>query len=122
MENPQHYECDTPDCCYWSEDGCTKGTAITIQEHHCVDYEEQPKPGSLTVTIEVQGGLVANVYASPDLPEIRIELLDMDNAAAASPANLRWAERMLAATAAAHNVGVSGAAQIRSDAQGTLVE
>lgn len=62
MENPQHYECDTPDCCYWSEDGCTKGTAITIQEHHCVDYEEQPKPGSLTVTIEVQGGLVANVY------------------------------------------------------------
>ena len=89
MENPQHFECDTPDCCYWSEDGCTKGTAITIQEHHCVDYEEQPKPGSLTVTIEVQGGLVANVYASPDLPEIRIELLDMDNAAAASPANLR---------------------------------
>lgn len=79
------------------------GTAITIQEHHCVDYEEQPKPGSLTVTIEVQGGLVSNVYASPDLPEIRIELLDMDNAAAASPANLRWAERMLAATAAAHN-------------------
>ena len=58
MENPQHFECDTPDCCYWSEDGCTKGTAITIQEHHCVDYEEQPKPGSLTVTIEVQGGLV----------------------------------------------------------------
>lgn len=51
MENPQHFECDTPDCCYWSEDGCTKGTAITIQEHHCVDYEEQPKPGSLTVTI-----------------------------------------------------------------------
>lgn len=49
MENPQHFECDTPDCCYWSEDGCTKGTAITIQEHHCVDYEEQPKPGSLTV-------------------------------------------------------------------------
>ena len=44
-----------------------------------------------------------DVYASPDLPEIRIELLDMDNAAAASPANLRWAERMLAATAAAHN-------------------
>ncbi len=42
-------------------------------------------------------------YASPDLPEIRIELLDMDNAAAASPANLRWAERMLAATAGAHN-------------------
>ena len=103
MENPQHFECDTPDCCYWSEDGCTKGTAITIQEHHCVDYEEQPKPGSLTVTIEVQGGLVANVYASPDLSEIRIELLDIDNAAAASPANLRWAERMLAATAAAHN-------------------
>lgn len=64
MENPQHFECDTPDCCYWSEVGCTKGTAITIQEHHCVDYEEQPKPGSLTVTIEVQGGLVANVYAS----------------------------------------------------------
>ena len=53
MENPQHFECDTPDCCYWSEDGCTKGTAITIQEHHCVDYEEQPKPESLTVTIEV---------------------------------------------------------------------
>ena len=18
MENPQHFECDTPDCCYWS--------------------------------------------------------------------------------------------------------
>lgn len=98
MENPQHYECDTPDCCYWSEDGCTKGTAITIQEHHCVDYEEQPKPGSLTVTIEVQGGLVANVYASPDLPEIRIELLDMDNAAAASPP-ISGGGRMLAATA-----------------------
>ncbi len=49
-------------------DGCTKGTAITIQEHHCVDYEEQPKPGSLTVTIEVQGGLVANVLCQPGSP------------------------------------------------------
>jgi len=31
------------------------------------------------VTIEVSGGVVQNVYASPDLPDIGVELIDFDN-------------------------------------------
>ena len=40
--NAQHFECDTPDCMFWDEeDGCIKGTSISIQEHCCVDYEQK---------------------------------------------------------------------------------
>ena len=42
-------------------------------------YEERIILPAATVTIEVSGGLVQNVYASPDLPEIHVELLDFDN-------------------------------------------
>lgn len=34
------FVCDTEDCIYWKDGVCTKETAITIQEHHCVDYEK----------------------------------------------------------------------------------
>ena len=78
MSQPQHLECDTPDCIHWKDGECAKETSVTIQEHHCVDYEERIIPPAAAVTIEVSGGLVQNVYASPDLPEIHIELIDMD--------------------------------------------
>lgn len=35
------YNCDTPDCNFWSEDGCTKAGPIAIQEHSCVGYEKK---------------------------------------------------------------------------------
>lgn len=63
MDIPQHVECDTPDCIHWKDGGCAKETSVTIQEHHCVDYEERIILPAATVTIEVSGGLVQNVYA-----------------------------------------------------------
>lgn len=36
MENPQHFECDTPDCCYWSEDGCTKRFLLYFAGCHII--------------------------------------------------------------------------------------
>lgn len=78
MDNPQQLECDTPDCIHW-KGGCAKETAVLIQEHHCADYEERITLPSATVTIEVSGGVVQNVYASPELPDISVELVDFDN-------------------------------------------
>ena len=69
MSQPQHLECDTPDCIHWKDGECIKETSVTIQEHHCVDYEQHVELPTATVTIEVSGGVVQNVYASPDLPD-----------------------------------------------------
>lgn len=35
------FVCDTEDCIYWADGVCCKGTSVKIEEHHCVDYEEQ---------------------------------------------------------------------------------
>lgn len=102
MDMPQHVECDTPDCIYWKDGACTKETLVTIQEHHCVDYEESITLPTNTVTIEVSGGLVQNVYASPDLPEVRVELLDFDNLQAESEEALAHGERLLKLIEQAH--------------------
>ena len=79
MSQPQHLECDTPDCIHWKDGECIKETSVTIQEHHCVDYEQHVELPTATVTIEVSGGVVQNVYASPDLLDISVELIDFDN-------------------------------------------
>ena len=40
---PRDFVCDTEECIYYSvvEEDCVKGTAITIQEGCCCDYEER---------------------------------------------------------------------------------
>lgn len=40
---PKDFMCDTEDCIYYStvEEDCIKGTAITIQDGCCCDYEER---------------------------------------------------------------------------------
>ncbi len=102
MDIPQHVECDTPDCIHWKDGGCAKETSVTIQEHHCVDYEERIILPAATVTIEVSGGLVQNVYASPDLPEIHVELLDFDNLKEESAKTLERGEQLLKLAEQAH--------------------
>lgn len=79
MELQKHFECDTPDCIHWKHGECAKAPLVTIQEHHCIDFEERLVLPEGTVTIEVSGGVVQNVYASPDLPAISVELIDFDN-------------------------------------------
>ena len=69
MEQQQHFECDTPDCIHWKDGECTKGTPVTIQEHHCTDFEEAIVLPESTVTIEVRGGVVQNVYPGCFTPE-----------------------------------------------------
>ena len=95
MDIPQHVECDTPDCIHWKDGVCAKESSVTIQEHHCVDYEERIVPPTATVTIEVRGGVVQNAYASPDLPKVCVELLDFDNLQAESEEALNHGERLL---------------------------
>ncbi len=102
MSQPQHLECDTPDCIHWKNGACIKGTSVTIQEHHCVDYEERIILPTATVTIEVSGGLVQNVYASPDLPDIHVELIDADNLDAESEEEQRNGQQLLDKIAQAH--------------------
>ena len=103
MDNPQQLECDTPDCIHWREGSCAKETAVLIQEHHCADYEERITLPSDTVTIEVSGGVVQNVYASPDLPEIRVELIDFDNLQEESEAVEAHSRKLLSMIAQNHN-------------------
>ena len=79
MENAQEFECDTPDCAYWKDGACTLPASVTIQEHHCTNYEERIDLSTGTVTIEVSGGMVQNVYASPDLPQINVDVIDRDS-------------------------------------------
>lgn len=55
-----------------------------------------------TVTIEVVGGVVQNVYASPDLPPISVNLLDFDNLHDATEAEYAEAEREMKAIASQH--------------------
>lgn len=102
MDMPQHVECDTPDCIHWKDGACAKETLVTIQEHHCVDYEERITLPTTTVTIEVRDGVVQNVYASPDLPQVFIELLDFDNLQAESEEALDHGERRLKLIEQAH--------------------
>ena len=102
MDIPQHLECDTPDCIYWKDGACVKGTSVTIQEHRCVDYEERIVLSPATVTIECSGGVVQNVYASPDLPPISVDLIDFDNLRDASEEELLHSQQQLKAVAEAH--------------------
>ncbi len=102
MSQPQHLECDTPDCIHWKDGECAKETSVTIQEHHCVDYEERIDLPTATVTIEVSGGVVQNVYASPDLPEISVELIDFDNLREESEAVETHSRKLLSMIAQNH--------------------
>lgn len=102
MSQPQHLECDTPDCIYWKDGECAKETPVTIQEHHCVDYEERMELPVATVTVEVSGGVVQNVYASPDLPEISVELIDFDNLREESEAVETHSRKLLSMIAQNH--------------------
>ena len=54
-----------------------KGSSVTIQEHHCVDYEQRP---SQSIAIVVEGGTLQAVYGSLALTGLDVELLDLDNA------------------------------------------
>lgn len=102
MRQPQHLECDTPDCIHWKDGECAKETSVTIQEHHCVDYEERMELPAATVTIEVSGGVVQNVYASPDLPEVSVELIDFDNLQEESEAAETHSRKLLSMIAQNH--------------------
>ena len=102
LSQPQHLECDTPDCIHWKDGECAKETSVTIQEHHCVDYEERMELPAATVTIEVSGGVVQNVYASPDLPEISVELIDFDNLREESEAAETHSRKLLSMIAQNH--------------------
>jgi len=102
LSQPQHLECDTPDCIHWKDGECAKETSVTIQEHHCVDYEERMELPAATVTIEVSGGVVQNVYASPDLPEISVELIDFDNLREESEAVETHSRKLLSMIAQNH--------------------
>lgn len=103
LDIPQHVECDTPDCIHWKDGACAKESSVTIQEHHCVDYEERIALPAATVTIEVRDGVVQNVYASPDLPEVRVELLDFDNLKAETEEALKHGEQLLNLIEQSHN-------------------
>lgn len=103
MDRPQHFECDTPDCVHWEDGECTKETSVTIQEHRCVDFEEHIEPPSAaTVTIEISGGVLQNVYASPDLPDINVELIDFDVLRNALETDRSRAQRILEETKEHH--------------------
>ncbi len=67
-----------------------------------MDYEERIILPAATVTIEVSGGLVQNVYASLDLPEIHVELLDFDNLKEESAKALERGEQLLKLAEQAH--------------------
>lgn len=103
MEQRNYFECDTPDCIHWKEGTCAKATPVTIQEHHCTDFEERIILSAGTVTIEVSGGVVQNVYASPDLPAISVELIDFDNLHDNPEEDLARAEQLLQLTKENHN-------------------
>lgn len=102
MDSPQHFECDTPDCAFWKDGECTKETSVTIQEHHCVDFKERITLAAATVTIEVKDGMVLNAYASPDLSEINIELIDFDNLKDADEEEQAYAQQVLDMTRIHH--------------------
>lgn len=61
------------------------------------------KPQPSTVTIEVSGGVVQNVYASKNLPPISVELIDFDNLCDAPDAEFMSAKRLLEDTDKEHN-------------------
>ena len=74
--NRQEFECDTSDCRFWDEeDGCTQRASITIQEHCCCDFEKRPTD---KVVIEVNGGMVQNVYTTLST-DVEVEILDSDD-------------------------------------------
>ena len=54
------------------------------------------------MTIECSGGVVQNVYASPDLPPISVDLIDFDNLRDASEEELLHSQQQLKAVAEAH--------------------
>jgi len=77
--NRHEFECDTPECRFWDEEnGCTKQTSVTIQEHCCCDFEEKPHD---KIFIVVSGGAVQCVFTTLEA-DVRAELIDLDNAAA----------------------------------------
>lgn len=40
MSKSTDFCCDTDDCFYWKSGVCTYPGTISIQEHHCIDYEK----------------------------------------------------------------------------------
>ncbi|MPM29318.1 hypothetical protein SDC9_75858 [bioreactor metagenome] len=99
MLHPQQLECDTPDCAHWCAEGCALPGSVTIQEHHCVDYEEKP---AITVSIEVSGGVVQSVYVNPDAPAIAVTLFDLGNATEENDEECARIESELARVAKTH--------------------
>ena len=75
MEHLRHFECDTPDCIHCQEGTCGYQGPLALQEHRCTNFERRM---SQTVIIVVERGLVSSVYASPDLKDAYLEILDMD--------------------------------------------
>lgn len=102
MAQTRYLNCTLPDCLYCKEGICTKSPPVALQGRQCADYEERPEVPDATVTIEVKDGVVLNVYASPDLPEIDIQLIDFDNLRDAPESEVAWAERMLESVAEQH--------------------
>lgn len=102
METQKHFECDTPDCIHWKHGTCAKATPVTIQDHCCTGFEERLVLPKGTVTIEVSGGVVQNVYASPDLPAISVELIDFDNLRDGSAEDQGRSERLLKLISESH--------------------
>lgn len=104
MNQTQHLECDTSDCVHWENGVCVKETPVTIREHQCTDYEERVTLAAATVTIELSDGLLQNVYASPDLPEIRVEVIDLEARKSESEQDLKQGRRLLNAAKQSHNL------------------
>lgn len=76
--NRHEFVCDTTDCRFWeSEDGCTKLTSVTIQEHCCCDYEERPHE---KIFIVANKGAVECVFTTLKT-DLKVELVDLDGAA-----------------------------------------
>lgn len=98
-----YFQCTTSDCIHNEDDFCTKGVTISIECHRCIDYAPRTKGTSDIVTIEVRGGLVQNVYASPDLPRLQVELLDFDNLKVESGEALEHGEQQLKLVEQTHN-------------------
>ena len=75
MESTQALTCNTMDCLHNKDGSCAFPASITIEEHCCLEYE----PKSNAVVVVVQGGLVETVYATSDLKDVQLEILDLDS-------------------------------------------
>ena len=76
MEHQQKIRCDTSDCLHWKDGFCTTPELVSIQKHQCANFEHRP---SRSIIVALEGGLVEYVFASPDLKDIHLEILDLDS-------------------------------------------